>query len=91
MKGHFLTSEAIQKFREYLREGEKSENTLKKYIRDITAFSGACEGAVTKDTVIAYKQNLIDSDYAVRSINSILASLNSLFSFLGWHDCRVKA
>lgn len=29
--------------------------------------------------------------YAVRSINSMLASLNSLFAWLGWHDCRVKA
>ena len=53
MKGHFLTIEAIQKFREYLREDEKSENTLIKYISDITAFSGACGGAVTKYNVIA--------------------------------------
>ncbi len=91
MEKHFLTNEEIRKFREYLREGEKSENTLKKYIRDVTAFSKACEGEITKDTVIAYKQNLIENGYAVRSVNSVLASLNSLFSFLGWYDCRVKA
>ena len=91
MKGRLLTNEKIRKFREYLREDEKSENTLKKYIRDVTAFSEVCGGKITKDTVIAYKQRLIDSGYAVRSINSMLASLNSLFSFLGWHDCRVKA
>lgn len=91
MKGHFLTSKEIEKFRNYLREEEKSENTLEKYIRDVTAFSAFCDGAITKDAVIAYKQNLIDNGYAVRSINSMLASLNSLFSFLGWYELRVKS
>lgn len=91
MKGHFLTRKEIERFRNYLREEEKSENTKEKYIRDVTAFSAFCDGAITKDSVIAYKQNLIDSGYAVRSINSMLASLNSLFSFLGWYELRVKS
>lgn len=91
MKGHFLTSKKIERFRNYLREEEKSENTLEKYIRDVTVFSEFCDGAITKDTVIAYKQSLIDGGYAARSINSMLASLNSLFSFLGWYELRVKS
>ena len=91
MKGHYLTNKEIEKFRNYLREEEKSENTQEKYIRDVTAFSAFCDGTITKDTVIAYKQNLIDSGYAVRSINSMLASINSLFSFLGWYELRVKS
>ena len=91
MKGHYLTNKEIEKFRNYLREEEKSENTMEKYIRDVTAFSAFCDGTITKDTVIAYKQNLIDSGYAVRSINSMLASINSLFSFLGWYELRVKS
>lgn len=91
MKGHFLTRKEIERFRNYLREEEKSENALGKYIRDVTVFSAFCDGAITKDTVIAYKQNLIDSGYAVRSINSMLASINSLFSFLGWYELRVKS
>lgn len=91
MKGHYLTNKEIEKFRNYLREEEKSENTMEKYIRDVTAFSEFCDGTTTKDTVIAYKQSLIDGGYAVRSINSMLASLNSLFSFLGWYELRVKS
>ena len=91
MKGHILTSKEIEKFRNYLREEEKSENTLEKYIRDVTTFSEFCDSAITKDTVIAYKQSLIDGGYAVRSINSMLASINSLFSFLGWYELRVKS
>lgn len=45
---------------------------------------------ITKDAVIAYKNELLFQNYAVRSINSMLASLNSLFTFLDWTDCKVK-
>ena len=41
--------------------------------------------------VIAYKSKLLAEHYAVRSVNSMLASLNSLFTFLGWSDCKVKS
>ena len=92
MKGRILTSEATQTFKKYLREEEKSENTIEKYIRDVRAFMAFTDGnEITKDTVIAYKNKLLSENYAVRSINSMLASLNSLFAFLGWSDCRVKS
>ena len=46
---------------------------------------------MTKESVISYKNKLISDNYAVRSINSMLASLNGLFSFLGWGDLKVKS
>ena len=92
MKGRILTSEAIECFKKYLREEEKSENTVQKYLRDVRAFAAYLGGAeVTKKSVIAYKNKLLCENYAVRSVNSMLASLNSLFAFLGWTDCRVKS
>lgn len=92
MKGRILTSEAVQSFKKFLREEEKSENTIEKYLRDVRAFAAYLDGTeVTKESVIAYKNKLFSENYAVRSINSMLASLNSLFSFLGWTDCRVKS
>ena len=92
MKEYLLTNKEITRFREHLREEEKSKNTLDKYIRDVKAFVAyALNINITKETVIAYKQKLIDSGYAVRSINSMLASINSLFSFLGWYELRVKS
>lgn len=91
MNDYFLTNKEINKFRDHLREEEKSSNTLEKYIRDVLAFFKFCSGEITKDTVISYKQRLIDSGYAVRSINSMLASINSLFSFLGWYELRVRS
>lgn len=92
MEGRFINSEIIVRFQKYLTEEEKSNATIEKYIRDVTAFVSYINGiAITKETVIAYKQHLLDESYAVRSINSMLASLNSLFCFLGWNDMKVKS
>lgn len=92
MKGRILTNEAIKDFEIFLREEEKSSNTIEKYLRDVQAFLSYADGEkVTKETVIAYKNKLINENYAVRSINSMLASLNSFFMFLGWPDCKVKS
>ena len=91
MKGHCLTEEMMQSFRRHLMGEEKSGNTVEKYLRDVRTFALRADDGITKEAVIAYKQELIDSGYAVRSINSVLASLNSLFSFLGWAECKVKA
>ena len=92
MKGRILTSEAIECFKKHLREEEKSKNTIEKYLRDVRAFAAYSGGAeVTKETVIAYKNKLLSENYAVRSVNSMLASLNSLFLFLGWADLKVKS
>ena len=92
MKGRILTEKRIEDFLAYLKSEEKSKNTIAKYLRDVRAFAAYLSGIeVTKETVIAYKSRLLSENYAVRSINSILASVNSLFAFLGWTDCKVKS
>lgn len=91
MKGRYITAKAIAEFKEHLILEERSEMTIEKYIRDVKAFSVYTQNtAVTKEIVIAYKKHL-QENYAVRSVNSMLASINSLFAFLGWHDLRVKS
>ena len=92
MKGRILTDKQIVAFATHLQSEEKSENTIEKYIRDVKAFATyAGEVEITKKSVITYKNKLISDNYAVRSINSMLASLNCLFSFLGWADLKVKS
>ncbi len=92
IKGRILTEKVMEDFLEYLKNEEKSKNTIEKYLRDVRAFAVYQNGMeVTKETVIDYKSKLISKTYAVRSINSMLASLNSLFSFLDWGDCKVKS
>lgn len=91
MKEYILTKKIIDDYRLHLRAEEKSENTVTKYMHDVKAFENFCSGTITKENVIAYKQSLLDRGYAIRSINSMLASINSLFSFLGWYELRVKS
>lgn len=91
MKGRFITAKTIAEFKEHLILEERSEITVEKYIRDVKAFAAYAENnEITKETVIAYKKHLQEA-YAVRSVNSMLASINSLFAFLGWHDLKVKS
>ncbi len=87
-----LTSSVIQHFAQHLRQEEKSVATIEKYLRDVTAFfKYAGQKKITKELVVAFKQYLADMKYAARSINSMLASLNSLLNFLGLSDCRAKS
>ena len=90
MKGRQITATEIARFKEHLILEERSAVTIQKYTRDVKAFAAYANGAVTKEIVIAYKKRLQER-YAVRSVNSMLASINSLFTFLGWHDLKVKA
>jgi integrase/recombinase XerD len=70
---------------------KKSTATVEKYLRDVRAFHlFAYQQDVTKERMMAYKKFLIEKGYAASSINSMLASLNSLLDFLGWSDCKVK-
>lgn len=91
MEGRFITAKIIAEFKEHLILEEKSTATIEKYIRDVKAFSMYAKSkAVTKEIVIAYKNHL-QENYAVRSVNSMLASINSLFAFLNRFDLRVKS
>ena len=91
MKERFITAKTVAEFKEHLILEERSTATIEKYIRDVKAFSVYTHGgAVTKENVIAYKNHL-QENYAVRSVNSMLASINSLFAFLNWFDLRVRS
>ena len=81
----------IKEFADYLCREEKSMATREKYLRDVQSFCVYANGAeITKELVIAWKQELMAKEYAVRSINSMLASINSLLDFLGLQNCKVK-
>ena len=81
----------VEKFKEHLRLEEKSENTIEKYVRDVRAFCNYVNGrTVSKEITIEYKQALLEKGYAVRSINSMIASLNSFFLFISRTDLIIK-
>lgn len=91
MKGRILTAKILVRFKKYLLLEERSAATVEKYLRDVRAFIAFANGAeITKELVIGYKKHL-QENYAVRSVNSMLASINSLFAFLGWLELRIKS
>ena len=86
-----LSPRHLVSFREYLIREEKSTATIEKYLRDTNGFlEYAADREITKELAVAYKAELQKKNYAIRSINSMLASINSLLDFLGWTDCKVK-
>lgn len=87
-----LTENQIELFHQYLIREEKSAATVEKYLRDIRAFFAFVRGqCVTKEIVIEYKKHLQNANYAIRSINSMLASINSFLAYMSWPDCKVKS
>lgn len=91
MKERILNEKIIADFEKYLRLEEKSTHTVEKYLRDVRRFLAFVNTQnVGKECALAYKQHLLSCGYVACSVNSMLASLNSLFHWLGWHECRVK-
>ena len=86
-----LTNDAICEFGNYLRCEEKSAATQEKYLRDVQTFCKYTSGnEISKELVVDWKKYLVEQGYAVRSINSMLASVNCLLEFLGLSNCKVK-
>lgn len=91
MNDLMITEKIIDEFRNHLRLKEKSDNTIEKYLRDVHAFwKFVGEQPITKELAIKYKEHLLSDEYAVRSINSMIASLNSFFTFAGCENMKIK-
>ena len=88
MQERKITNELIKNFELYLYDEERSNNTTEKYMRDIRFFREWLKSkSIDKSVVIEYKKELCER-YAVRSVNSMLSSVNAFFVFVGWHDLK---
>ncbi len=86
-----MNADLLRQFEESLKSEEKSPITIEKYLRDAAAFLAFLgDREADRELVLEYKRQLQDRGYALRSINSMLASVNKLLSFMGKADCRVK-
>ncbi len=91
MNRPIITPDKISLFHRHLAYCERSPATVEKYVRDVSAFARYAKGQpITKETVVSYK-NLINGRYAVRSVNSMLAGLNSFFEFIARPELKVKS
>lgn len=85
-----LVQKNICQYKEKLINEEKSTSTINKYLHDINEFYRWLENKeLCKDTVIKYKAHLCEK-YAITSVNTVLASINSFFAFIERYDLKVK-
>ncbi len=86
-----ITERQITEFEKYLRQEEKSENTIMKYLHDLRSFyvwNGG--GNISKEKVSAWKEYLIKKGFTAVTVNAYLAALHSFFDYMEWIGCRVK-
>ncbi len=86
-----INQQQIERYRLHLIAEEKSTATMEKYLRDVRHFQAFAGGkTISREVVMAYKNQLTSSKYKPRSINSMLAALFSFLDFMGWQDAKVK-
>lgn len=90
MKKRVITEKLIKGFEKNMREDEKSEATVSKYLHDIYIFSNfANSKSIDKSLTLLYKSEL-EKRYALSSANSMIAALNSFLKYAEWNDCCIK-
>ena len=90
MSKNIMTLETLEHFRNQLIHDEKSKATIEKYMRDVLKFYRYLnENPITKERIIEYKQNLIQS-YEPSSVNSMLASINAYLKIMELSNYTVK-
>lgn len=85
-----LAEEKITEFAQFLLEEEKSEITIKKYVRDVQKFTDFAEKReLSKTLTVEYKTELTEK-YKPTSVNSMLAAVNKFMDFLNLPRFKVK-
>ena len=85
-------NDKIKLFERHLKEEEKAENTINKYLRDIKEFYewNGNSNDVTKDDLLDYKEYLKKSKLKASSINSKISSLNAYFTYTENESLKLK-
>ena len=86
-----ITLSKILRYKEYLIDEEKSDETTKMYIRDIRTFhKWLGDRTLTKQIVLEYKNEIVEK-YAPTTVNTIIAALNGFFNYNEWYGLKVKS
>lgn len=87
---NIITREQINTYYASMLADERAAGTVAKYRRDVTAFARWLgRRPVSKENSTGWKAHLLNRGYAPRTINSMLAAVNSFFRFAGW-NIKVK-
>lgn len=84
MRKRTITNSAINAFEKHLKDDEKSENTVAKYLHNLYYFLNFTQGRqIDKAMMLDYKASL-GEQYAPSSANSMIAAVNAFLRFMGW-------
>lgn len=91
MEDCYFTENEISEYEDFLRNEEREDATIEKYLRELYLFHIWLGGkAVTKEAVIKWKEHLQEEELAPATINAKISALNGFFRFMGWERFRVK-
>ena len=91
MQDHILTGSHIVLFQQHLKQEDREQSTIEKYLRELRLFAAwLADRPVTAEIVADWKNHLRTEGYKSETINSKLSSLNKFFTFMQWPECRMK-
>ena len=80
----------LQEYERFLREQEKAENTIIKYLNEATKLQNWLNGKeITKMNLLAYKKYLAKM-YLTTGVNSVISAVNNYLEFLNLDELKVK-
>ena len=83
MQDHILTGSHIVLFQQHLKQEDREQSTIEKYLRDLRLFAIWLAGrVVTAEIAADWKNHLRAEGYKSETINSKLSSLNKFFMFI---------
>lgn len=86
-----ITSEAITSYETHLRQLERGEATVSKYLGAVRTFRVWLNGVpVTRQETSKFKDHLLSHGFEPSTVNVYVSALNGLFGFLGWPECRTS-
>ena len=75
----------------WLRGAERSEATVEKYVRALCAYMTWLDGgSPSRESAAAWREHLVESGYAVSSVNAMVAAVNGYFRFAGAPEMQIK-
>lgn len=90
MNERTITANLLRRYALHLREEERADSTIEKYVRDLEALGRHLAGRpVTKAALIGWKEELAQR-HAPATVNSMIAAVNGFLRFMGWRECAVK-
>lgn len=90
MDNREITANLLRRYVLHLREEERADSTIEKYVRDLEALGRHLAGRpVTKAALIGWKEELAQR-HAPATVNSMIAAVNGFLRFMGWRECTVK-